>query len=83
MDKILVSIYVLTIDEEYDLFVSINETVKESLEIIQNAIKELSGGSYQIHPEANLYSGLDGRVVNPHNLVKFSGLANGARLLLF
>lgn len=83
MDKILVSIYVLTIDEEYDLFISINETVTESLEVIQNAIKELSAGSYQINTNARLYSGLDGRIVNPNNLVKFSGLANGARLLLF
>lgn len=82
MDKILVSIYVLTIDEEYDMFIPINEKVSDIIGLIQNNVKEMSGDYYQINPNALLYNGIDGNIINSNNIVKFSGLTNGARLLL-
>lgn len=82
MDKILVSVFVLTIGEEYDMFVPINEKVFDVINLIQSTIKELSGNYYQINPKALLYNGIDGKVINSNNIVKFSGLTNGARLLL-
>lgn len=82
MDKILISIYVLSIGEEYDLFVPINEYVSNMIEVIQVTIKELSGDYYVINPKALLYNGVDGKVINNNNIVKFSGLKNGSRVLL-
>lgn len=82
MDKILVSIYVLAIDEEYDMFIPINEKVSNIVDLIQQTIKELSGGYYQINSKALLYNGIDGNIINSNNIVKFSGLKNGSRLLL-
>lgn len=82
MDKILISVYALAIDEEYDMFIPINETVTTIIELIQNTIKELSGNYYQINPKALLYNSLDGNIINSNNIVKLSGLKNGARLLL-
>lgn len=82
MDKILISIYVLSIGEEYDLFVPINEYVGNIIEVIQNSIKELSGNYYVINPSAVLYNGIDGKVINNNNIVKFSGLQNGSKVLL-
>ncbi len=82
MDKILVSVYALAIDEEYDMFVPINEKVVNIIALIQNTIKDLSGGYYQVNPQALLYNGVDGSIINSNNIVKFSGLKNGARLLL-
>ena len=34
MDKILVSIYVLTIDETYDIYILINKKAKETIKLI-------------------------------------------------
>ncbi len=82
MDKILVSIYVLAIDEEYDMFIPINEKVADIIGLIQNTVKEMSGDYYQINANALLYNGIDGNIINSNNIVKFSGLTNGARLLL-
>lgn len=82
MDKILVSIYVLTIDDTFDLFIPINSKVSELLDIIQNSIVELSGGIYVPNKDCLLYSGVDGKVINKNNIVKFSGITNGSRLLL-
>ena len=82
MDEILISVYVLALDEEYDIFISINEKVSHILDLIQMTIKELSGTYYQISKNAKLYNGVDGTLVNVNNIVKFSGLTNGGRLLL-
>ena len=43
--------------------------------LIQNTIKDLSGGYYQVNPQALLYNGVDGSIINSNNnIVKFSGL---------
>lgn len=82
MDKILVSVYVLTIGEEYNISIPINKSVKEVIHLMQKTIKDLSGGYYIENPNAILFDGIDGTVINFNNIVKFSGLKNGARLLL-
>lgn len=82
MNKILISIYVLTIEEEYDLFIPINENMKNVLNLIQQTIAELSGGYYIVNQNAFLYNGIDGKIINNNNIVKFSGLKNGSRVLL-
>ena len=82
MDQILVNIYVLTIDDNFDMFIPINENVSNLITKIQKSIYELSNEEYVINPNAVLYNGIDGKIINPNNIVKFSGLTNGSRLLL-
>ena len=81
MNKILISVYVLTIEEEYDMFIPINENMKNVLNLIQQTVNELSDGYYVINQNALLYNGIDGKIIN-NNIVKFSGLKNGSRVLL-
>lgn len=82
MNKILISVYVLTIEEEYDMFIPINENMKNVLNLIQQTVTELSDGYYVINQNALLYNGIDGKIINNNNIVKFSGLKNGSRVLL-
>lgn len=82
MNKILISVYVLTIEEEYDMFIPINENMKNVLNLIQQTVVELSDGYYVINQNALLYNGIDGKIINNNNIVKFSGLKNGSRVLL-
>ena len=42
MNEILVTIYVLGLDEEYDMFLPIGLGMKDCLNLIQSTIKELS-----------------------------------------
>ena len=52
MNKILISVYVLTIEEEYDMFIPINENMKNVLNLIQQTVVELSDGYYVINQNA-------------------------------
>ena len=81
MNKLLISIYVLNIESQYDLMIPINLSVKEAVDLIQDAIVELSSNSYKKNIEAVLYDE-DGKNINQENIVKFSGLKNGSKVLL-
>ncbi len=82
MEKILVSFYVLAIEEEFDMFLPIGMKMSEVLKNIQQSIQELSEGNYEINQNPLLYNDLDGTLINTNNIVKFSGLKNGSRVLM-
>ena len=82
MDKILVSIFVLCLNEEYDTYLPINENMETVIKSVQDTLVELSNGSYKVNANAVMYDGITGRVINKKNIVKFSGLKNDSRVLL-
>ncbi len=82
MNEILVTVYVLGLGEEYDIFLPIGMKMSDCLELIQDTIRELSEDNYQVHEDAKLYSSNEGRLINMNNVVKFSGLKNGCKVLL-
>lgn len=82
MDKILVTFYVLSLEEEFDVFIPINVKLAEILNTIQQTILEMSEGNYVINPNPLLYNDLDGKLININNIVKFSGLMNGSRVMI-
>ena len=82
MDKILVTFFVLSLEEEYDIFLPINVRLAELLNTIQQSIKDMSDGNYEINNSPLLYNDLDGKLINLNNIVKFSGLKNGSRVMI-
>ena len=81
MNKILITIYVLKIEKQFDLMIPINLSVKEAIDLIQDAIVELSANSYKKNMDAIIYDE-DGKNIDLENIVKFSGLKNGSKVLL-
>ena len=81
MKKVLVSIYVLKLDKTYDVKLPINLPMKDVLELIQGAIKQMND-AYEINNNAKLYEALSGNLLNVNNIVKFSGVKNGEKLML-
>ena len=81
MNKILITVYVLGLEEEYDILVPINEAGKSALDMIQRTIEELSQGSYKYNPNAVLID-INGKIINLNNIIKFSGLCNGSKVLI-
>lgn len=81
MKEILVTIYVLSIQQEFDLFLPIALNTNEAINMIQDSIVEMSDGNYEKKDVVYLY-GEDGKVINSNNPVKYSGLTNGCRVLM-
>ena len=81
MNKILVTIYVVSIDEEFDLMLPIGKTINELIESIQDSIVDLSNNNFVKKQNVLLYNS-DGLIINPNNIIKYSGLKNGCKLLM-
>ena len=81
MNKILVTVYVLSLDESYDILVPINLKMIEVFDLIQNTIYELSSNNYIKHDDVRLLN-KDGKDINSKNMVRLSGLTNGCRVVL-
>ena len=81
MNKILVTVYVLALDESYDVLLPINLKMEEVYDLIQNTISELSGNNYEKHDNVVLLTG-NGKLINNNNMVRLSGLTNGCRVVL-
>lgn len=82
MNKILITIFVVSLNEEFDLLLPIGLKTSDAIEVIQDSLGELSNGNYQKKEEVDLYTA-DGLIINKNNIVKFSGIKNGSKLLLF
>lgn len=82
MNEILVTIYVLGLEDEFDLFLPIGISMREAIDMIQKVLVELSNGNYVISENPILYSQTSGKLINLNNIVKFSGLKNGCKVIL-
>lgn len=81
MNKILVTVYVLSLEIQYDILIPINLGMKEALDLMQKSIVELTSGSYKKKDDVILFNE-DGNVINYNNIVKFSGLKNGSKIMM-
>ncbi len=81
MKELLITIYVLSLQEEYDLFIPISLKMREAISLIQDSIVEMSDGNYEKKDQVYLYDE-NGNVINDNNPVKYSGLKNGSKVLL-
>ena len=82
MDKIFVNVFVPSLDRSFNIELPINLEMSYVIEQIQKTICELSDGSYEIKQNVKLYDSSTGFLINPNNIVKFSGLKNGCRVML-
>lgn len=83
MNKILITVYILFTGEEYDMFVPIGMKVSNVIDLIQKTVSELDNESYQIKSgdTVKLFDE-KGNVINENNIVKFSGLKYGSKVVL-
>lgn len=81
MKKILVTIYVLSLQQEFDVFIPIAMNMKDAISLIQDSIVKLSNENYQKKDNVMLFDE-DGKIINPNNKAKFSGLNNGSKVIM-
>ena len=81
MKEILVTIYVLSLQQEFDVFIPIKLEMKEALDLIQNTIVDLSNENYEKKDNVVLFSD-SGKIINSNNPVKYSGLTNWCKVVM-
>ena len=83
MDKIFIDLFIPALDKSYNIELPINLEMKYVVEKIQDALIELTDGSYISKIDVSLFDKNTGCLINLNNIVKYSGLKNGSSILLF
>lgn len=81
MNKLLISIEVPSIEQNFDLFIPINKKMGTVKKYIIKSVQELSGGILQ--EKQYFFFDIDTGVKYGNNVyVKDSGIKNGARIII-
>ena len=80
-NKILVTVIVPMIEEEYDIYIPVSKNIKIATNLIVKAINELSEGHFPIKQNSTLIS-RNGNVYAKNYTVKENGIKNGDKIIL-
>ena len=81
MNKLLISIEVPSIEQNFDLFIPINKKIGTIKKYVIKSIHELSGGI--LKEKTYLFFDIDTGMEYSNNVyVKDSGIKNGARIMM-
>ena len=81
-NKILIELEIPLIEKKYDLFIPINKKIGTIKKLIEDSLTDLTGNTYEIREDANLYSKDTGEIYNVNKTVKDTDLQNGSRIIL-
>ena len=82
MDKVLVKLYVPTIEAEYNVWLPINKKIHNLISLIVKSINELSGGYYKPSKMPMLYDKLTAKAYDINLTIKQNNIKNASELIL-
>lgn len=82
MNKILVKLYVPTIEKQFDIMLPLNRRIHNVIILLIKIVKEYSGGVYNPQTMPLLFDKLTARQYDINLTIKESNIRNGAKLIL-
>lgn len=82
MDKILIKLYVPSIEERYDIKIPLNKKVSDVIILLIKAIDEFCGGTYKPEEIPHLYNLLTEEIIDTDLKVRDAKIKNGMQLIL-
>ena len=81
-NKILLEVYIPSIEKEYDIFVPVNKKIGTIKKMIETGIIDLTDDVYSISDDTNLYSKDTGNMYDVNVSLIDTDLKNGSRVIL-
>lgn len=81
-NKILLEVYIPSIEKEYDIFVPVNKKIGIIKQMIEKGIFDLTDGVYKISSDTNLYSKETGNIYDVNVSLIDTDLRNGSGIIL-
>lgn len=82
MEKILVNLFVPSVQEKYDIFVPSNLEIGVLVSVLANGVQDLCNGRYCQSEKEMLIRLSPDIVLNPHKTLSYYDIKDGARLVL-
>lgn len=81
-NKVLVNIYVPSIDEEYEIYIPINESIGKVLDLILKSIYELSDSNINIEDDHYLLDPETAITYDISSIVRDTNIKNSKKIIL-
>ena len=81
-NKILVKVYVPSIDEEYEVYIPVNETINKVLELILKSVSELSDDNLDLNQKHYLLDPDTSLTYDNSNIVRDTNIKNSKKIIL-
>jgi len=81
-NKVLVKVYVPTIEEQYDILIPLNRRLYNVIKLLVKAINELSNGYYVPKNKPILYNKISAIPYDEKLSIRESNIRNGTELVL-
>lgn len=82
MNKVLVKLYVPTIEAEYDVWLPLNKKIYKIIILLKKAVNEFSGGEYVPTTQPLLYDKQTAIEYDVNLILKDTNIRNGTELIL-
>ena len=82
MNKILVKLYVPTIEQQYDIWLPLNRRIHNVITLLVKMVNEYSGGTYKPKTMPLLFDKLTAQQYDINLTIKESSIRNGTELIL-
>lgn len=80
--KIQLKIIIPKLETEYNVFMPINKRIQNAINLIEEAVEDLSGGYYKIGKNTKMYNKDTGKELDYNLSIKELGLKNGDSVVL-
>ena len=76
MNKVLVKLFLPAIDKQYDVWISVNRRIYDTIWLLIKGVNELNDGIYEINEVPMLYNRANGEYYDINALVKNTDIKN-------
>lgn len=82
MDRVLIKVYVPSLEKSYDFFVPTDVRLHEIIALISSALEQYTEGEYRSSHKEVLCTKEDGKVLDINYAAYELGICNGSKLVL-
>ena len=81
-NKVLIKVYAISIDEEYEIYIPTNESIKKVLELIVKSLLELSDSNFNQEVQHYLMDPELSTVYLNNQIIRDTNIKNSKRIVL-
>jgi hypothetical protein len=81
-NKVLINLYVPSIDFNYEIYIPVNESIKKVLELIVKSVMELSDGALDLRTTHYLLDPDVGYLYNDAQIIRETNIKNSKKIIL-
>ena len=81
-NKVLVKVYVPSVDSEYEIYIPVNETIKKVLDLLIKSIYELSDSNFNNEVNHYIMDPKTGLAYEVDYIIRDTNIRNGSKIIL-